>query len=174
MTITTHEIKLTAESKSKAKILRMPLDSYLVGKEFEVLLEVTNVGSAFFPGGKFKVSITWPNGQTVEEDIQIPPLNPSEASKTSRFTTNALCRGFALFTLESLPANDGKRISFRKASGESIPSGPPGKVHSFYSILANEPEEIYEFWGMIIAATSLAFLAVIELIRFIIWFGTLQ
>ena len=160
---------MKTESKSKAKILR----SYLVGHKFEVLFELTNVGSAIFPGGKFTLRIDWPNGQVVEETFQIPALGLGEVHKTSPLTTKALSRGFALFTLANSHANDKKPVSFRKGSGELIRSGPLGTVYSFYSILAKEPEEIYEFWGMIIAAVSLAFLVGIELIRFLIWLRTL-
>ena len=168
MAITPYEILLKVESKSKAKILRKHVKSYLVGHEFEVCFELTNVGSTVFPGGNFSVSIEWPNGQTVQEPYQIPTLDPGEV-RMHAFTTGALSRGFALFTFQSSLANDGKPVNFRKPSGELIPSGPPRTVYSFYSILAKEPEEIYEFWGMIIAAVSLAFLVGIELTRFLIW-----
>jgi len=172
MTVTTHEIMLKTETKSKAKILGKRVKSYLVGQEFEVTVELTNKGSAVFPGGSFTVSIEWPNGQTVRTSYQISMLNLGEVRKLPPFTTGALSRGFATFTLESSPANDGKPVNFHKPSGELIPSGPPGTVYSFYSILAKEPEEIYEFWGMIIAAVSLAFLVGIELTRFLIWLST--
>jgi hypothetical protein len=163
---------LETEAKTKAKILGKRVESYLVGQEFEVAVKLTNIGSAIFPGGSFIVSIEWPNGQTVQEEYQIPMLNPGEVHKWSPFTTGGLSRGFALFTLQSSPANDGKPVNFHKPSGELIPSGPPRTVYSFFSILAKEPEEIYEFWGMIVSAVSLAFLVGIELTRFLIWLST--
>jgi len=173
MTTAAHEITLKVESNSKAKILGKQLKSYLVGYKFEALFELTNVSPAVFPGGTFTLNIEWPNGQIVSDTFQIPALDPGEVHKIPPLTTGALTRGFALFTLDArAPANDNKPIVFRSASGEPIPSGAPRTVYSFYSILAKEPEEIYEFWGMLIAAFSLAFLVLIELIRLIIHLRT--
>jgi len=172
MTVTTHEIMLKTESKSKARILGKHLKSHVVGHEFEVLFELTNIGSIVFPGGDFTVNIEWPNGQEVIETLQIPVLNPGNMHKTSPLTTEALSRGFALLTLGGVRANDKKPVKFCKESGESIVSGPPRTVYAFYTILAKEPEEIYQFWAMLLSAVSLVFLVGIELIRFLMWLGT--
>lgn len=159
---------LKTESKPKAKILRKHIKSFLVGHEFEVVFELTNVGSTVFPGGNFSVIIEWPNGQIVQTpNYQIPKLGSGNTYKTAPFTTNGLSRGYALFSFSSWGSNDGKDLRFRHPSGRSL-----GTL-SFHAILAKDPEEIYEFWGMIIAAFSLAFLVGIELIRFLIWLGTL-
>jgi len=159
---------LKTETKSKAKILGKHIKSFLVGHEFEVVFELTNVVSTVFPGGSFGVLIEWPNGQLVQKNYQIPTLDPGEVHKTSPFNTGVLSRGYALFSFLSWGSNDGKELRFRDSSGKSIFGRP-----SFHAVLAKEPEEIYEFWGMIIAALSLAFLVGIELIRFLIWLRAL-
>lgn len=168
MTNTGHEIMLKAESKSKAKILWKHVKSYMVGHKFQVLFEFTNVGSTVFPGGSLGVLITWPNGQVVQFEYQIPKLGLGDMYKAPHFTTDALSRGYGLFSVSSYGSKEGE-VRFRDQSGKSIFGQP-----SFYSVLAKEPEEIYEFWGMVIAAISLAFLVGIELIRFVIWLGTLM
>ena len=167
MTVTQHEIMLKAESRSKAKIMRKQLKSYMVGHKFEVFFELTNVGSTVFPGGTFSVIIVWPNGQIVQTPkYQIPKLGTGNTYKTTPFTTDAISRGYGLFSISMWGSKDGRDLRFRDASGKSF-------GNSFHAILAKEPEEIYEFWGMIIAAASLAFLVGIELIRFLIWLGTI-
>ena len=168
MTVTTYEIMLKTETKSKAKILGKRVKSYFVGRKFEVAFELTNIGSTVFPGGFFSILIEWPNGQIVQKTYEMPALSPKESHKTPPFTTGALSRGFALFSFSHYYSKDGKDLKFLDPSGATV-------FHeaSFYSVLAKEPEEMYEFWGMIIAALSLAFLAGIELVRFLMWLGTI-
>lgn len=165
MTTINHQILLKAETKSKAKILGKHLKSFVAGQEFVVTYKLTNNAKTVFPGGTFRVNIAYPIGQTVWEDYVIPKLDPNETYTTPIFITEALASGYALFVLTKVRSNDTKPVDWLKSPGEALALEP----NSFYSIQAKEPEEIYEFWGMLISAFSLLSLLAIEIIRFIFY-----
>jgi len=158
-----YEIALKAASKSRAKILGLPVKSYIEGKNYVVSFQLTNIGNNIFPGGRLSVSITWPNGQFVVQNYLIPPLDPNSMHTTSDIETGAMSRGYALF-IGQIIANDQKPVTVHSPPGRPIK--PP---MSFYSIIAKSPEEIYEFWGMMIAAISLISLALEKVIFLINW-----
>ena len=54
-----YRIGLNGSAKPKSRF------GFVVGREFEVSYEVTNIDSRIFPGGTLTVAISWPNGQSV-------------------------------------------------------------------------------------------------------------
>lgn len=161
---------LKVESKSKAKILGKRVKSYLVGQDFEVTYRIENIGDGEFAGGIVKILISWPNGQGEITPYTIPllkggderPLEPSPS------TWGVLSRGFALFSLLDAKYHFGRPITIYKDEENQIPMGK--QAPAFYSVLGKEPEEIYEFWGMIISAIALVILVGDKIIQFLKWF----
>jgi len=160
-----YKLLLQVESKSKATILGKSLRDYLVGQNFRATYKLTNIGDQLFPGGFFAVEIRWPNGQFENTPYTIPQLAPSESKLAEpQSDWGVLSRGFALFYLVDTRDNNGKDIIFYSGPNDTIP-----RSVSFYSILGKDPEELYQYWAMIVGAAALVILVGEKLFEMIRW-----
>jgi hypothetical protein len=156
---------LEVESESKARVLGKRVKHYLVGQEFEAVYKLTNTGNQNFPGGTFSVVIHWPNGQYESTTYTIPPLIPKETrAAVPKSKWGVLSRGFALFYLTDAKDNTGKSISINKSAHNPIP-----KTVSFYSVLGKEPEELYQYWALIVALVALLILVGEKVLEMLLW-----
>lgn len=156
---------LSVESESKARVLGKKVKHYLVGQEFEVVYKLTNTGNQNFLGGSFTVEIHWSNGQYETTTYTIPPLSPGD-TKLAKPKSNwgVLSRGFALFFLMDAKDNTGKNITLYKN-----PQNPIPKTVSFYSVLGKEPEELYQYWALIVAIIALLILVGEKALQILLW-----
>jgi len=160
-----YTLLLQVETKSKAKVLGKSVKHYLVGQDFEVVYKLGNIGDQLFPGGHFSVQIRWPNGQIEQTPYTIPQLQLGETKPAEpKSTWGVLARGFGLLYITSSTDNDGKEIIFYRSPEDAIPR----KV-SFYAVLGKEPEELYQYWALIIATGSLLILVGEKVFQIIKW-----
>jgi hypothetical protein len=160
-----HKLLLQVESKSKAKVLKKSVKHYLVGQSFQVAYKVKNIGDQLFPGGTFYVQIIWPNGQLEGWTYTIPQLTPEETSIAEpKSERGVLSQGFALFYLRNARDNEGKGITLYKSPKDTLSVG-----NSFYSVLGKEPEELYQYWALIVAIGALLILVGEKVFQTIIW-----
>ncbi|MEM4213933.1 MAG: hypothetical protein QXZ28_01935 [Candidatus Methanomethylicaceae archaeon] len=143
-----YSLEISAETTSNAKILLRKVKDFVVGHKFTAKINVKNIGCDF-PGGTITFRIIWPNGQIVVETRKIEKtLGSNESYNNIEFTTDSLCQGFALFTVEG-NANDGKAISFFTKDKRQIKP-----FESFHSIQAKEPSEFYTRYALYISVYS--------------------
>jgi hypothetical protein len=161
-----YDLQLDAESKSKAKIIGLPISSFLEGKIFKSKIFVKNLSTIKFPGGKMKVKIHWATDQFTFNEFEIPSILPNQTI-TKEIQGNVLSQGYGLF-YHFIRSSDGKTVNVYDAKGGDL--SPSGQfTPSFHSISGTTSEELYEFWGMIIAAISLAIIAAEKIVDFICW-----
>jgi len=156
-------------TRSKAKFLKLfPLKSFIEGEEYEVSLQVANIGQVDFPGGSLRVKASWPSLQTASFSLPVIPLRKGEYTITSKFTSDVLCDGYCLLFVDRPDIRDtqGKPLELEFYSGRSVEDRLDTNF-SISAIKAKTWEEIYEFWALIIAAISLLVIAIDIIIRWV-------
>jgi len=161
-----HKLLIEAKTKSKAKILGLPTKSFLEGGEYGVSFIITNLGSKPFPGGQMILKVEWPTNQAVTFGFSIPQILPGESFVEDEIGTNVLSKGYGLFFWKSASSSDGKPVRLFRNRQSPI---PVDKRSSFHAIFGKGPEEIYELWGMLIAAFSLFIIALEKISASLEW-----
>jgi len=160
-----YHLDLRIKCASKARILRIKVKSFLVGQKFDSVVRVTNFGKEIFPGGTSTFKIIWPSGQSLTVSYEIPRLAPNETYEQTHPDLETLAPGYILF-FSKISSVDNRQIT--------LTSGPEGLVldegFPLYHVVAKNPEEIYEYYAMLIAAFSLFMLMVERLIAYLLSF----
>lgn len=112
------------------------------------------------------VRVKWPTNQIVTFPFGMPKILPSESFTKNEIGTNVLSRGYGLFFCKSVSSFDGKPVHLVRNHQDPIPVKPDS---SFHAIFGKGSEEIYELWGMLIAAFSLFIIALEKISEFFQW-----
>ena len=77
-----YELLIEAQTESKAKILGIPVKSFVEGQEYTQSFILTNLGKEPYPGGKLFIRTSWPSQQIVDSEYEIPEILPKESYPT--------------------------------------------------------------------------------------------
>ena len=165
----TYKLLIEARTKSKAKILGIPVKSFLEGERYSVSFAVANLGLEPFPGGELFARIEWPTRQIVLFPHTLPKIMPSHSVLTKEEESDVLSKGYGLFFCE-IASSDGEHVRLLKFGKNPIPI--TSKNESFGSVHGKTSEELYEFWGMLVAAISLLIIAAEKVVEFLLWLSS--
>jgi len=161
-----YELLIEAQTKSKAKILGIPVKSFVEGQEYTQSFLLTNLGKEPYPGGKLFIKTGWASQQNVDSEYEIPEILPKESYRTLERVARVLSSGYGLIAVVDIGPEDAESVELFKNAEKPIFLEfneafhlVPGKAH----------EEIYEFWAMIIAAFSLLIIALEKIVEFVQW-----
>jgi len=156
--------------ESKAKFLKViPIKSFVEREKYAISFTLKNLSEEDFPKGKLRIRIEWPSQQNVKLGIPIlHSIKNNELYQTNVVLSDVMSEGYALIYV------DGYLITPAEANAIKIESAKlpdvefysdeeaKSRIHlesSFFSIKCKTPEEIYEFWALIIATISLVIIA---------------
>ena len=153
--------------ESKAKALKVfHLDSIYYQDKFLISFKFRNISNSTSPQGHFYWLIHWASGQAVSNDFDIPSLRSGENWVSTQYETDALAEGYGLiYVAYSSPR--GTVFQFYFGNKIVSPIYPKYSGISIASIKAKKKEELYEFWGMMIAAIGLLIVALEKIISFL-------
>ena len=159
---TIYRMGLKGTTKSRSRF------GYVVGREFEVSYEVTNLGDNHFLGGVLKVLIIPPNGQFVVSSYRIPALAPKAKFLIDKNEVNqplvkkVMAEGFNLFSAV-VTGDDGV---------EAIIESPPDRIRrkgeSFMDVFGKPMEEVYEMFALYLAVIGLVGTVVVSIIQLLL------
>lgn len=165
---------IQARTESRARVLGIPVKSFLEGQKYRYSFSVTNISEKPFPGGKLKITVIWTTQQQNEFSFELPEILPKAIFQTEEGESGVMSRGYGLFFARVFGSPHHKE--FRLYTGdpekpiafkEYIPMANRGT--SFHKLFGKANEEIYEFWGMILAAMGLFIIALKEIVQFFLW-----
>ena len=154
------------------------MKSFLEGRKYKLSFSVTNLGEKTFPGGELKVTVLWSTQQQNEFPFELPEILPKETYQTEERESDVMSRGYGLFFARVFGSPHQKE--FRLCTGdpekpiafkEYIPMANRGT--SFHFLYGQSNEEIYEFWGMMLAAISLFIIALEKIVQFFLWVSSI-
>lgn len=163
-----HVLLIHAKIKSEAKIMGMPVKALLEGETYRVAFLIVNLGKDSFPGGNLTVIVEWPTTQVERFATDIPEIPPNKSRQTEEMRGIVMSRGFGLFSAY-VSSSDSKPVRIFK--NPKKPVGVEGE--SFQQVKGKTHEEIYEFWGMMVAAISLFIIALEKIVQFFLWLSSI-
>jgi len=161
---------IQARTESRARVLGIPVKSFLEGQKYRYSFSVTNISEKPFPGGKLKITVIWPTQQQNEFSFELPEILPKTTFQTEEKESGVMSRGYGLFFVL---ITSSQPQEFRLCTGD--PKNPiaitpyipiANRGTSFHILFGKANEEIYEFWGMILAAMGLFIIALKEIVQF--------
>jgi hypothetical protein len=158
------------------------------GETFNIGYRVKNIGNTVFPGGVVNVELSWPSLEPrVYQPIVINrPLAPNDEFEENRYGQTPLVAGYTWFHVHQAVDSNGANIEIFNASGAQI--YPPQQLsvssstvtyfrQPAHAVRARTHEEIYTKrsliytrWAMWIAVGSLAAVALIQIVDWMIRF----
>ena len=165
---------INAKTKSKARVIGIPVKSFLEGQRYRYSFSVTNLSERTFSGGELRITVIWPTQQTNNFSFELPEILPNATFQTEERESGVMARGYGLFFARMhgifgaeeprlYHGSIEKPIEFK----EYIPQANRGT--SFHILFGRSNEEIYEFWAMVIAAISLGIIALEKIVEFMQW-----
>jgi len=164
-------LTISAHPKSTARILRIRVKYFIVGKEYDIYFIVKNIGDETSPPGECYIFIKWPGTETGSRwHFNFDSLEPGMCHKSNIRTYPVLSPGVATITVRSEDPRKGvpskNNPVFYRKDGES--RQPPGEAIEL--IVAQMPEAIHEYLALIVAVISLGIIAlekIIQALRFL-------
>lgn len=154
-----YNLRIEAQTKSKAKLLGIPVPQYVFGKNFEVFYVIRNEGDQPSPAGRFTVRIKWQGTDLTEEKIyNIPNLQPgiSHYTHTQEWGVLSHIGTFHIIDIVSTTHNE---LILHTTSGQRLVS-----KFVFHAIFGTTPEGVFEFWALIVSAFGLGIIAIEKII----------
>lgn len=165
-----YKLLIEAKTESKAKVLGIPVKSFVEAQKFTQSFILTNLGKEPYLGGKLFIRIDWASQQRVDSEYEIPEILPKESYSTLERVEGVLSRGYGLISVRSLSCEDGGPVKLFRNPEKPFPldSGV-----AFHLVFGKAHEEIYEFWGMLIAAFSLLIIALEKIVQLLLWVSSI-
>jgi len=158
-------INLEVDVKSSARILGLPVRSFVVGERLDAVYILTNEDEKAFPGGHLSALIRWPVGESRSLKIDIPRLEPGETCKLKDCRIPVLSQGYTTFQFSASSIEDEEIVITSKYSGVGLFPHP-----AWHFIVGKTREEIYQYWALLVSAIGLSIIAlekVIQALRFL-------
>lgn len=153
-----YHINLEVDVKSSARILGLPVRSFVVGERFDAVYILTNKDEKAFLGGHLSALIRWPVGESRSLKIDIPRLEPGETCKLKDCGIPVLSQGYTTFQFSASSIEDKAIVITSKYSGVGLFPHP-----TWHFIVGKTREEIYQYWALLVAAASLLIIAIKEI-----------
>lgn len=140
---------------SSARILGLPVKSFIVGERFDAVYILTNDDKKAFPGGHLSALIRWPVGESRSLKMDIPRLEPGETCKLKDSGIPVLSQGYTTFKFSASSIEDGAIVITSKDSGVGLFPYPV-----WHFIVGRTREEIYQYWALLVSAIGLSIIAI--------------
>jgi hypothetical protein len=151
------------------------------GEAFNIGYKVKNVGTTVFPSGVVTVEISWPS---LEPKVYQPviinsPLSPNDEFEEHRYSQAPLVAGYTWFHIYQAVASDRANVEVYNATGAQLYPYQQLNVSSSavtyfrqpaHAVRARTHEEVYTKWALWIATGSLAAVAAIQIVDWVIRF----
>lgn len=145
---------------------RLGKSAFLVGNNYRLSFNITNIGRQLSPKGQLIISVIWANSQTVNMKFDIPTLNSGESRSFTSEPTGILTPWFGLFYANFYLTSIITHPIYRNKNEKIDPKT------AFFSIFAQEIEEFHQFWAMIASVVALWLIVVKDYIfPFLRWFS---
>lgn len=165
-----YELLIEAQTESKAKILGIPAKSFVEGQKYTQTFLLTNLGKEPYPGGKLFIRTGWPSQQNVDSEYEIPEILPKESYRTLERVARVLSGGYGLIAVSDIGPEDAESVElFRNAEKPIFLDFD----EAFHLVSGKAHEEIYEFWAMLIAASSLLIIALEKIVQLFLWISSI-
>lgn len=161
---TLYQINLEVDVKSSARILGLPVGSFIVGEKFDAVYILTNKDEKAFLGGHLSALIRWPVGESRSLKIDIPHLEPGETCKLKDSGIPVLSQGYTTFQFSASSIEDEGIVITSKYSGVGLFPYP-----AWHFIVGKTREEIYQYWALLVSAIGLGIIAlekILQILRF--------
>lgn len=158
------------------------------GEAFSIRYRVRNIGTAVFLGGVVNVEISWPSlpPRVYQPIIINRPLPPNDEFEENRYSQAPLVAGYTWFHVHNAVDSKGANVEVFNAGGTQLypprqlnvsPTAVTYFMQPAHAVRARTHEEIYTRrsliytkWAMWVAVGSLAAVAVIQIIDWMIRF----
>lgn len=152
-----YRLMIKTLAKSKARFLKfIPIESFVEGEKFEVVFRVKNIGEEDFPKGVLRARIEWPSQQRTAFHGSIGPLKRNGPPQmVAKVLVDALSNGYGLIFIDKYEDLQGKSHVVEYYDENRVKY-----QHAISYIKFKTWEEIYGFQALIIAAISLAIIAI--------------
>lgn len=151
------------------------------GVTFNIGYKVKNIGNAVFPGGLVIVEISW---ASLEPKVYQPivinrQLSPDEEFEENRYSQAPLVAGYTWFHVYQAVDSNGAIVEVYNATGAQLypyrqlnvsPSSVTYFKQPAYAVRARTHEEVFSQRALWVAAGSLAAVAALQIVDWVIRF----
>ena len=149
---------IEAVKRTKAKLLGVPVPSYLIGQDYEIFYRYTNLGDEKSEETNHVIKVDWDVSHSSQKGYDIPSIDAGDFYETEKRVFPVLSLSLGHIHLEYEEGDEENQPIFRKKDDKKISPN-----ESFDFIVPNSPDGVYEKYALIIAAIALVAQLVIDL-----------